>query len=192
MYFVNIKHFLLILFVLGVSCRPEVHSNFDVAKWSGKSLDNRPIQFSQIKSPGLVLNFYSPTCPPCIAELPALHALHREAQKKNGQMYIVLEGRPEAHGLEPVPATSPELAFNAIRDRMQQDIQKFDIRIPVLILDPPFNISQSGLITGTPETLFFQTNPLVLKYNFLGPLSQGETEAELQADSRFQFALQKL
>ncbi len=180
----------LLLFLGG--CSPSSHLSVD--QLSGRFLDGTPIRFAEVEAPRFVVNFYSPTCAPCIEELPALHVLYEEAKKSGIPLYLAVEGWPETHDV-PVPETAPrEKIFQAIRKRMERDIETYGIRIPVVIMDENFRITpgEGGLITGTPETLLFHTQPLMLEYNFIGPLSTATTPAELRQDPRLRFAIKKV
>jgi len=159
--------------------------------WSGRLLDGTPVRLGDVNSQILILNFYSPTCQPCIEELPALEILYETAKKKNASMYIVLEGNPLSHGLE--ERGNEEENYIEIRNRMQEDVMKYAISIPVLIIDARFPVfGEGGLITGTPETILLKTQPLVLKYNFVGPIASTGTLEEIKKDERLSFILARL
>ncbi len=173
------------------ACRPEERSNFGVDGWSGRLLDGKSVKFADLPAKTVLLNFYSPTCQPCITELPALELLAREAAKREIPFYIVLEPSAGAHGL--TAAGSPESTFELIRNRMLEDVQKYNITIPVLIMDPPFQIEPgSSTVTGTPETLILSTKPLFLKYNFIGPISMSQKPREIEQETRYGFVLERL
>lgn len=179
--------FLLIL----ASCRPEERSNFGVEAWSGRLLDGTVVKFSDLPAKHVLINFYSPTCQPCIAELPALELLQKEAAKRGIPFYVALEPSAGAHGL--TATGSVESTFEVIRNRMLEDVQKYRITIPVMIMDPPFQIEPgSSTVTGTPETLVLSTKPLVLKYNFIGPVSMSHRPQEIERETRYRFVLERL
>ncbi|MCE9597202.1 MAG: TlpA family protein disulfide reductase [Spirochaetia bacterium] len=188
------KTLLVVPFLLCLTvCRPQETPNFGVDRWSGKLLDGTAIRFADTKAPHLVINFYSPTCEPCIQEIPALELLSEEAKRRNIPMYMALEGNPISHGLNLPAGAAAEDVFDAIRNRMLEDIQKYSIRIPVLIMDPEFKIDpRAGTVTGTPETLVFSMNPMMLRYNFIGPISVSNNPERITRESRYQFALEKL
>ena len=157
--------------------------------WSARALDGSPVDLNATPGP-LVLNVYSPTCFPCIQELPALERLYRESQRLGGSMYLVVENDPLAAGLEPDYYGDPDERSEQVRDRLRIDIERFGIEIPVLILGDEFRVGREGsLVTATPETLFFSGSPKRLHYNFVGPLSVREDPAGLTDDTRLQFAL---
>lgn len=189
-----IQKSLLFLSVIFVSCQPAVRSNFGLYRWKAQTLDGQMIDFSSLNTRALVLNFYSPTCGPCVDEIPALKEFYTTVQKKGGTMYLVLERKPDANGLTLPTSASDQSVFEATRDRMKQDLLKYGISIPVVIMDRQFDIRQDGstLISGTPETLFIRTKPLILEYNFIGPISTAKNLTDLTRDTRYQFALKKL
>ena len=165
------------------------NSPFQMESWRARTIEGTEIKFSEINSPLLILNFYSPTCQPCIEELPALEILYSKASEKGASMFIVLEGRPESHGLE----DSGEDPYISIRNRMQEDIKRYNINIPVAVIYPEYPVfGEKGLITGTPETVILKTNPLVLKYNFVGPVASGRNLEEIMKDERLSYILSRL
>jgi len=42
-------------------------------------------------------------------------------------------------------------------------------------------------MTGRPETLLFKTNPLILYYNFIGPLSEEKDISIIQNQNKIKF-----
>lgn len=180
--------FTLPLLIL-LSCRPGVHSNLGVENWSGRLLDGSSIRFSEVEAPGLLVNFYSPICQPCIEEIYALEALGRRAAEMDIPLFIALENRPSTHGIDTIDdEADEEVRFQAIREAMLRDIERYGIDGTVVIMDDEFRISSRSIVTGTPETLFFSTDPLILEYTFLGPVSTRKDPEGLAADSRYQFA----
>lgn len=186
---------------LSAGCRPELRSNFDVGDWAGWPVDSATatgkeaakIVLSQERSPAMILNVYSPSCGPCIEELPALNLLYRRARELGVAMYIVATANPADHGLELDPTAPLAKRRQMIGQRLAEDVRRYGIEAPLLVMDDSFAVSASdGLITGTPETMFFRKDPLVLEYNFLGPLSAAEEPAEILKETRFQFALRIL
>ena len=148
---------------------------------------------------GLILNFYSPICEPCVAELPALQVLYQRARAQNVAMFLALEMDLTRHGLDGTRRAavisekmSQEQIQARIAKRMQQDIRKYNIQIPTLIIMPPFQIGAAQLIRATPETLFIATAPLRLKYNFVGALTHEKQVARILGNTRFQFAVSRL
>ena len=172
-------------------CRPRVKTNFQVDKWQGRTLKGQTVRLQGMKARRLILNVYSPTCKPCIDELPALNALYDEALKRGARMYIIADPRLDLHGLQPKSGVSD---FEILRERLRRDVARYGIRVPVMIMNREnFHVQPGvGLITGTPETLFFSLNPLILEYNFVGPISSEHKPERLLKDSRYRFALEKI
>lgn len=203
----RIQSMFLVTIVAGLSlsiaaCRPAVRSNFEVQSWEGMPLQTttdvtgaavpgqQALRLADIESPGLILNVYSPTCGPCIEELPALNLLYERARELGVSMFIVATANPADHGLELSPEAPRAERVQTIAARLEADVKKYGIAVPMMVMSDDFRVSaRDGLITGTPETMFFRRSPLVLEYNFLGPLSAGETRPQIESESRFQFAL---
>ncbi len=189
----------LAIIVLGIlsgfciGCRPAERTHFDVANWQGELLNGKEVRFAGLAAGGVILNVYSPTCVPCIEELPALDRLFEIAREKDLAMYIVADGRPEAHGMDIESNAAPEEARAALLARLNADVTRYKIRIPLVVMDAKFRVApRDGLVSGTPETLLFRTNPFVLEYNFVGPVAGTNKPAEFEADSRFQFVVKKV
>lgn len=181
--------------VLGTSaCRPERISNFSVEQFQGRTLSGEPVRLADLDGPLLIANVYSPTCIPCIQELPALNQLYAAAREAGVPMFLIAENDPEEFGLEDrVAADAPEEErFEAVAARLKQDVLAYGIQPPVLVMDESFVVGPDQLVTATPETLYFRQRPFAVEYNFVGPVSIREDPAELAGDTRMQFALQKL
>lgn len=192
---------ILIMVSLMVACRPQSASNFQVEDWSGQTLEGEQIRFADLDSHGVVLNVYSPTCGPCIEEIPALNAIYARARATGVRMYMIVENNPFALGIFPedeggVDARAmedPEQRRSIVRQRLQRDVNAYGIQVPIVIMDAPFTLSQKdSLVTATPETLFLTTNPLILRFNMIGPVSTRSNADDLAADTRMQFALSQL
>jgi thiol-disulfide isomerase/thioredoxin len=185
------KIFVLALLVIAAACEKPEKENFRIQLLKGRDLNGSVVDFTSVKESRFVINFYSPVCVPCIEELPALQMLSDELSRKNIPVYIAVEGNPEVHEVFP-EQNDPESVYQAIRKRIQEDAVRYNIKIPVVILDPAFKISpESGLITGTPETLIMDGSPMHIRYNFIGPVSRFHNASEVYADTRFQFAVKK-
>ncbi len=161
-----------------------------------RTLNNHSFTLRDIKNPVFLINFYSPTCAPCVKELPALHLLYNELQKYHFELFLVVEPDLEKN-LPEVPERYKHQAFddnsmNYLIEVLNTEVKKRNIQIPILIVNPPFKIDSDQIITGTPETLIFTTSPLRLHYNFIGPISTSDNLEEIKKDTRFLFLLQIL
>ncbi len=175
------------LILAALHCRPALRSNYGVESWEGTRLvDGRSVRLAELPGRRLVVNVYSPTCVPCVQELPAINALHRVLAGRGDHLVLAVDNRPELHFASGGDAAQ-------LRARLLSDAARYRIEPPILIMSPTFRVSpRDGLISGNPETLIFDTAPLRLRYNFIGPISAARTTAELEADSRYQFVLQQL
>ena len=71
---------------------------------------------------------------------------------------------------------------------MEKEVLEKKIELPILIMKRPFRVSQGdGLITGRPETLLFKMNPLILYYNFIGPISEGNETKFIENENKVKF-----
>lgn len=161
-----------------------------------RTLENQRFFLTQIREPVLILNFYSPTCGPCIEELPAIKLIYEQAREFGFSMYLAVEPSIERN----VPFVPPEFenrpfdeeSFLFLQKVLKEDQKKRNIPIPMIIMEPPFRIDVDQIITGTPETLIFTTNPLRLRYNFVGPITTEKEHQRIQQNSRFRFFLELL
>lgn len=190
-----VKFFIFIISFSLISC---VQKNYDryFNGISARNLQGERFYLSQIPEKVLILNFYSPICVPCIEELPALHLIYEESKKYDFMMFLGVEPNLEKN-ISQIPDPYKNKDFNEesflyLANELKKEVQIRNIEIPFIILDPPFRIDTKEFITGTPETLIFTTNPLRLRYNFIGPIATSTSKKEILNNSRFQFFLQLL
>ncbi len=181
----------LITFLL-ISCKKSIDYNHYFRNLVFRTLDDQIFRIEEIKTKGIIINFYSPTCLPCIEELPALHLLYSESENFNFSMFLAVESSLEKH-LPEIPDGFDELNFdekskNLLIQVLRKEIQQRNIQIPMILVDRPFRIDSDQMITGTPETLFFSTNPLNLHYNIVGPITNQTNQELIRKDSKYIFA----
>ncbi len=63
---------------LFVTVAGAVHINAPAPDFCLKDLNGRKVGLSDLKGRAVVLNFWSTTCPPCVAELPSLNSLYHD------------------------------------------------------------------------------------------------------------------
>lgn len=191
------KIVLYFIYILVFGCSREL-KNYDefFSGLSIRDLEGNRWFLKDIKKPVLIINFYSPTCLPCIEELPALHMVYEEAKRLNYEMFLGIEPSLEKN-LSDVPPKYSHMPFNEesfiiLKEHMKQEIKKRNIQIPIYIFEPPFFIDKDQFITGTPETLIFTTQPLRLRYNFIGPIATTDEVEKIKFHTRYQFMIQML
>lgn len=79
----RIKSKLLVVFIpmwllIFVTVVGAVGIHIPAPDFSLKDLNGRKVGLSDLKGKAIVLNFWSTTCPPCVAELPSLNTLYRD------------------------------------------------------------------------------------------------------------------
>lgn len=134
----------------------------------------------------LALNVYSPDCVPCWKEIPALNYLFSEIQTKypNRALFLVVD----PYQIVDIPRTASWTeAYEKGKARMEKEVKERKINLPVLFMKPPFEVKEDFLVTGTPETLLFETKPLRLYYNFIGALSEESNIENLKKDPKVNF-----
>lgn len=177
---------LLFLLIFG-QCAPSKSSFFGEAEWQAVDISGNPVQFSDFEYELVALNVYSPDCVPCWKEIPALNYIHSEilAQFPSRKLFMVVDPYQIVPDL-PRTASWGE-AFGKAKERMLSEVKERKILLPVLFMKPPFEIKQGGLVTGTPETLLFETKPLRLYYNFIGSISEESKLDAIQMDPKVKF-----
>ncbi|TGK35601.1 TlpA family protein disulfide reductase [Leptospira gomenensis] len=182
----RILRLLFLTFCFGV-CAPSEQPNLGVQDFQGISLeDGKLVRLSESTSPRLILNVYGPNCVPCIKEIPALNYLNAEIQKDPKiQFYMVVD--PSLFFDDPDSLSEEELLKRAI-PLVKEEIRNYKIQVPVLLMKRPFKVSRTdSIVTGTPETLLFKTKPLVLYYNFIGPISEETDPSKFATDQKILF-----
>ena len=181
---------LLFVSVFLIQCTASKQSNLNVHLFSGVDTEGKTVRLSDIKDVRRVaLNVYSPTCVPCYKEIPTLNYLYKEYSSGNHlkffmvvDPYLITESAPTENE-EAVTAKASAI--------MKEETAKRKIALPVLMMKRPFQVvsgqNSTALITGTPETLLFKTDPLILYYNFIGAVSEKEKEEEIAADAKVKF-----
>ena len=186
-------HISTLLFFFLVHCYAKVESNFNIDQWQGLDLQGNTVILKDLNYKRIALNVYSQTCKPCIEEIPTLNYLDSEIKKdKSLKLYLVVDPYDitEKNRTETFSVVYP-LATKI----MQEEKTKRSIQAEILIMQPPFKISpppEQGLITGRPETLLFKTNPLLLYYNFIGPISTSKEIQDIQKEAKVLFFLKML
>lgn len=186
--------YLILLLVGFLSCAKEKMVNFSAEKYEGISLEGEIVHLANINASRLALNVYSPTCVPCVKEIPTLNFLYhefkdREAKTVSGKnagvkLYMVVDPYTVVPDSERMEESS--VIPQAIKI-MQREVLQKKIDLPVLVMKKPFTVADNWLVTGTPETLLFHTNPLVLYYNFVGSISEETNPEKLKLDTKVSF-----
>jgi hypothetical protein len=177
---------LLVLFIFGMDCRTKRESNLNVQTFVGIDLTGKEVSLKEVMTPRVAINVYSPTCIPCFKEIPSLNYLRKEMlHSRLGEFYMVVDPYTIVDGMDGRPF---EDVYPEAMRVMKEEVKNRNIELPVLIMKPPFKVTPGeGLITGTPETLLFKTNPLILYYNFIGSISEQESLEVLKNDLKVKF-----
>lgn len=185
------KFLLFVLLYFLLFCSPKVESNFGVDKYEGVYLDERTIKFSELEYERIAFNVYSPTCIPCIKEIPALNYIHSMIpDKKKSVIFMVVDPYFIVENSE---NKKLEEVFRQAKEIMQKEVKTRKIEFPVILMKKPFQVNpEGGLIIGTPETLLFKNRPFTLYYNFIGPISEIGEVINLEKDAKVRFFLRMI
>ena len=179
------KFLIILLLVFLQSCAKEAISNFALDELGAVTLDGQPIQLSSIDADRIALNIYSPTCVPCVKEIPALNLLYDEfKQGRSVALYMAVD--PYSIVEEAGDFPEQEMIQKAIAIMIKEKTSR-NIQLPVLVMKKPFSINPEGLVSGTPETLLLQTRPIVLYYNFIGAISEQTDPQKIKSDYKIAF-----
>ena len=180
-----------LFFLLGffLSCLSNTSNQMGLGKLSGTWLNTgEKLALSELPHQVIALNIYSPNCVPCIKELPTLHRI-QERLSKDPRFAIYI-------GVDPIlvsdsVASDSEQGVADTRERaiaiMKKEIIQHNIKIPVIILDPPFRVSSESFVTATPETILIRTNPWNIYYNFIGAISEEKLPSDIDSDPKVKF-----
>lgn len=84
--------------------------------WALKDLDGKPVDFASYRGKAIFLNLWATWCPPCVAELPSIANLARNARLK-------------------------DVAFVCVTDEDAKTVRRFleqkQLSLPVLLADDP-------------------------------------------------------
>lgn len=161
-----------------------------------RDFNNKRISLQEIQNPVFLMNFYSPTCAPCIEELPTLHLIYNQIQRYNFDLFLVVEPDLEKNvPYVPIEFQNKNFDENSMQyllSLLKEEKIKRNIQIPMYVVEPPFKIDRNQIVTGTPETLIFTTNPLRLHYNFIGPIATSKDLERIKNNTRYIFLVQML
>lgn len=110
-------------------------------------------QLDSLRGQPVLLNFFTPWCPPCIQETPALIAF---AKKYGNQIHVVLIDRGDD--------------FTLVRNYVSQ--YQFPTNVTVLF-SPNDHWSPPYGVTGQPETFFIQSSGQISRH-IIGPLTENQ------------------
>lgn len=101
----------------------------------------------------ILLNFFTPWCPPCIKETPDLISF---SNQYGNQIHVVMIDRGDGTVL------------------VKQYVKKYHLPKAITVLLSPYdNWSPRYGVTGQPETFFITANGIV-KYHLIGPLTKSQ------------------
>lgn len=176
--------FFLLFFLLNQCAKVQV-SNLGVETWKLRDDDGKTLSIQDLPGERIAINVYSPTCVPCVEEIPALNAI-RDEIATNRNFHIVMAVDTSQWITTGIKESDDDI-FQKARTEMKTEIAKRGIRLPVYYFLPPLRVGPQEIITGTPETLLFQKNPTRLFYNFLGPISTVSDPKEVTKDLKYKF-----
>jgi peroxiredoxin len=113
-----------------------------------RDLEGDVHRLSELRGKVVFLNVWATWCPPCIAEMPSIEALHRRFRDTDLVVLAVSEDAEGEKAVRPV-------------------IERLDLSFPIL-LDPEGTLSPRYGVTGYPETFLIGRDGRVVEH-FIGP-----------------------
>ncbi len=123
-------------------------TGYEAADFELPDLAGRLHRLSELRGKVVFLNLWATWCPPCIAEMPSIEALHRRFA---GSDLVVLAVSEDADGEKSV----------------RPIVERLGLSFPIL-LDPQGALSPRYGVTGYPETFVIGRDGRVLEH-FIGP-----------------------
>jgi len=121
---------------------------YEAADFELPDLDGRVHKLSDYRGKVVFLNLWATWCPPCIAEMPSIEALHRRFRADD---LVVLTVSEDGGG-------------DAV---VRPFVERLGVTFPVL-LDPDGTVSPRYGVTGYPETFVIGRDGRVIEH-FIGP-----------------------
>lgn len=117
------------------------------------TVNGKAFTLDSFRGKPVLLNFFTPWCPPCIEETPDLSAF---AKQYGNKVHVVMIDRGDGEGL------------------VQQYVAKYHLPKSITVLLSPYdNWSPRYGVTGQPETFFITSNGNVADH-LIGPLTESQ------------------
>lgn len=189
---IPLKYLLFTIFSAGATlqCLSQETNQLGLGEWKGIQMGNsEEVRLADLPHQVLALNVYSTNCVPCWKELPALHRIQERFKKdKRFGLYLIVDPWLIVESSKSsVGGSNVADVMEEARAIMKREIKERNISIPILFMKPPFRITDSSFVTGTPETLLVRTNPWNIFYNFIGAISEKESSDEIDRDPKVKF-----
>lgn len=139
----------VIALALGLQSLQRTHGGgYEAADFEFPDLEGRTHRLSDHRGKVVFLNVWATWCPPCIAEMPSIEALHRRFRDSDLVILAVSEDTGGAEVVRPL-------------------VEQLGLSFPVL-LDPEATLSPRYGVTGYPETFVIGRDGRVVEH-FIGP-----------------------
>jgi thiol-disulfide isomerase/thioredoxin len=129
---------------------------------SFKSVDGKQLNFKDYQGKFIVLNYWSPTCEPCVHEIKALNAFYKQYHHEAVVIGIDYDNPPA--------------------NKLKKLVEQFNIHYPVII-DDPAKVLQLGHVNYLPMTYILNAKGRVLA-SMVGPQTQKTLATKLASLKR--------
>jgi cytochrome c biogenesis protein CcmG/thiol:disulfide interchange protein DsbE len=147
----------LALVLAGCASGPVIEKGQPVPNFSGTTLNGTTVDLASLRGHPVVINFWGPTCGPCVEEMPLLAAKSAEHKASGVVILGVLTDDP----VEPARAFAAEHGGS------------WDT-----VIDPGAAIKKAYHVVGRPQTYFVDGSG-ILRSIQVGPLTDADFERQL-------------
>ena len=126
----------------------ERESGYEAADFALPDMAGRTHTLSELRGKVVFLNLWATWCPPCLAEMPSIEALHRRFRNRDLVVLAVSEDAEGSAAVKPF-------------------VDQLGLTFPIL-LDPEGSLSPRYGVTGFPETFVIGRDGRVIEH-FIGP-----------------------
>ncbi|MBB6273591.1 thiol-disulfide isomerase/thioredoxin [Pedobacter cryoconitis] len=140
----------------------QVNAAGDLSGIKFKDVDGKLVDLGELKGKVVFLNFWATWCPPCLAEMPSVNALHEKFKNDKDVIFILVDADSQL-------------------PKAQKFMDKKGYQLPVY-----------AVASDIPEVLFKGSLPTTVVFDKEGRISYNESGAANYADSKFIDFINKL
>jgi hypothetical protein len=160
--------------------------------WKGIFLETgESISLADLPHSVIALNVYAPNCIPCWKEIDVLNRINARLSKdENFGIYMIVDPQLVAESVEGFSDGGDFMKYAT--EIMKREHKERNIQMKIILMEPPFRVSNASFVTGTPETILVRTNPWNIYYNFIGAISDEKEISKIDNDPKVKFFFSSL
>ncbi|MCC5813311.1 MAG: TlpA family protein disulfide reductase [Leptospira sp.] len=182
----------VLLFHTITNCLSQDTNQMVSKDWKGRFLDSgESIALADLPHSVVALNVYAPNCIPCWKEIDVLNRIQTRLSKDaNFGIYMIVDPKLVSESVDGFTDGDDFVKFAT--EVMKREKRERNIQLNIIIMEPPFRVSNSSFVTGTPETILVRTNPWNIYYNFIGAISDEKEILKIDNDPKVKFFFSSL